>query len=836
MEKNMKKYNVTGMSCAACSARVEGAVSALEGVESCSVNLLLSTMSVEGEASPDEVIGAVERAGYGATLGDGEGSALSTKSRENVNNNSQKAEKKQMIRRLVASLILLLPLMYISMGHVMWGFPLPTLLAENPLAIALSQLLLSALVMVINQRFFINGFRGACHLAPNMDTLVSLGSGASFVYSVAVVFVMSAEVLSGGHAEHYLHGLYFESAAMILALITVGKLLELIAKGRTTDAVRSLMELSPKEATVIRDGREEVIPAEAVRVGDVFVIRPGDSIPADGVVIFGSGSVNESALTGESLPVDKTPGDKVLSATLNTSGYMRCEAVGVGSETAIAEVIRLVEEAQTTKAPISKVADRVSGIFVPAVLLISIVTLTLWWIFVGDFSYALGRAISVLVISCPCALGLATPVAVMVGSGVGARCGILYKSAEALELVGRARTVALDKTGTLTLGEPRVTDVYAVGISEGELLSYAASLESGSEHPLARAIVSYAGEDCARLEISDFEPLVGAGVRARVGDSLIVGGKHAYISTLTDIPEEAERIHVRLTGEGKTAMLFVRDSALIGIIAATDTPRPDAKEAISELHSLGIRTVMITGDNSRAAEAVAARVGIDEVVADVLPGGKEAAVRALSEEGRVIMVGDGINDSPAMTRADVGMAIGTGADIAIEAADVVLVGNSLSDIPRAVRLGRRVLKTIHENLFWAFIYNAIGIPLAAGVFGLTLSPMFGALAMSLSSFFVVMNALRLYTFKTSKNTPEAAELAKRSGEGKEKDNMKITLKIEGMMCPHCEARVKAALEAVEGVISADVSHKSGSAEVEVSDGVSAEILKETVTAAGYKAV
>ena len=835
----MKKYNVTGMSCAACSARVEKAVSALAGVESCSVNLLLSSMSVEGDASSDEVIGAVERAGYGASLVDGAESASSTKRPENVNNNSQKAEKRQMVIRLIASLILLIPLMYVSMGHVMWGFPLPTVLSENPIALALTELLLSALVMVINQRFFISGFRGAIHLSPNMDTLVSLGSGASFVYSVAVVFIMSAEALSGGHVEHYLHTLYFESAAMILALITVGKLLELIAKGRTTDAVRGLMELAPKEATVIRDGKEIVIPAEAVRVGELFVVRAGESIPADGVVVFGSGSVNEAALTGESLPVDKAVGDRVLSATVNTSGYMRCEATGVGAQTAISEVIRLVEDAQTTKAPISKVADRVSGIFVPAVLLVSIVTLSLWWIFGGDFSYALGRAISVLVISCPCALGLATPVAVMVGSGIGAKCGILYKSAEALELVGRAKVVALDKTGTLTLGEPRVTDVYPVGVSKGELLSYAASLESGSEHPLARAILSYAGDDFPRLDVSDFEPLVGAGVQAEVSGSLLVGGKHAYISTITEIPDAAEREHARLISEGKTAMLFVRDSELIGIIAVTDTPRPDAEAAVAELHSLGVKTVMITGDNRAAAEAVARGVGIDTVISDVMPGGKEEAVKKLSAEGRVIMVGDGINDSPAMTRADVGMAIGTGADIAIESADVVLVGSDLTDIPRAVRLGRRVLKTIHENLFLAFIYNAIGIPLAAGVFGLTLSPMFGAAAMSLSSFFVVMNALRLYTFKTDKtkkHEPVSAEVSAEAGEGKKIENMKITLKIEGMMCPHCEARVKAALEAVEGVISAEVSHKSGSAEVEVSDGVTAEILTATVVAAGYKVI
>jgi len=822
-----KRFIVTGMSCAACSARVERAVGGLPSVESCSVNLLTGDMAVVGEATDDEIISAVEKAGYGAALKDCNQDKVAKEAR-NANNNSQKAALYQMIARLVASILLLLPLMYISMGHVMWGAPLPSALAENALLLALIELLLCIAVMVVNQRFFISGYKGAVHLSPNMDTLVALGSGASFIYSVGVMFVMCYGAMRGEHIWHYLHGLYFESAAMILTLITVGKLLELLAKGRTTDAIRGLMELRPRVATVIRDGEERVIPADEMRVGDVFAVRAGDSIPADGVVIFGAGSVNEAALTGEPLPADKVVGDRVLAATVNASGYMRCEATGVGSETTLSGVIRLVEEASATKAPIAKLADKVSGIFVPAVLLISLITLSLHWIFGGDFSYALGRAISVLVISCPCALGLATPVAVMVGSGVGARCGILYKSAEALELVARARVVALDKTGTVTLGEPRVTEAVAFGIEKERLVAYAASIEAMSEHPLAAAIVEYAGDGAERYAVTDFRTEVGSGVYGKIEGRELYGGKLAYAATHAEIGAEAMAEYERISGRGATAMLFVLDGELIGIIAAEDSVRPEASETVAELHSLGLKAVMLTGDNRRAAESVAGELGIDEVYSELLPEDKAEIVRRLSAEGRVIMVGDGINDSPAMTSSDVGMAIGGGTDIAIESADVVLVGNSLTEISRAVRLGRRVLRTVRQNLFWAFIYNVIGIPLAAGLFGLALDPMYGAAAMSLSSFIVVMNALRIYGFGKNKKAARAAT------ENKGEEKMTCTIEIEGMMCPHCEARVKSAIESVDGVAFAEVSHKDGMARVTLSGGGDTGAVSSAIEAAGYK--
>lgn len=814
----MRSYNVTGMSCAACSARVEAAVSSLDGVNSCSVNLLTGTMQIDGAISDETVIAAVEAAGYGASL-------KGEKNAKNDNKTSQNKENKSIVARLAISIAILLPLMYLSMGYVMWGAPLPEIFDKNPLTVALGELLLSGIILVINQRFFISGVKAVINRSPNMDTLVSLGAGVSFIYSVYVVFRMCVEP----HNAHLLHGLYFESAAMILTLITVGKMLEARAKGKTTDAINSLIKLSPKTATVLRDGVEVKIPAAEVRVGDVFLVRPGESVAVDGVVLEGTSSVNEAALTGESIPADKQEGDRVLAATVNTTGFLKCRAEKVGDDTAIASVIKMVEDASATKAPIAKVADRVSGIFVPVVMAIAVLTFGIWMLTNGDFPHALERGISVLVISCPCALGLATPVAIMVGSGVGARLGILFKNAEALELTGRAKTVVLDKTGTITKGEPEVTDVIAISVGEDELVSIAVALESGSEHPLARAVCKYAEGRDSKISVSNFEALSGSGVRAILDGEEIYGGSYKFISTITDT-SSASSDYERLSGEGKTPLFFTKGGNLLGIIAVADAIREDSAGAVAQMKKMGMRVVMLTGDNARTAEAIGKAAGVDEVISDVLPDGKEAAIRALSEKERVIMVGDGINDAPALTRADVGMAIGGGTDIAIESANVVLMRDSLSDVFRAVRLGRSVLRNIYENLGWAFIYNLVGIPLAAGLFGLELDPMFGAAAMSLSSFSVVMNALRLNTFagkynKTKKNNKKEA-----------KETMKITMKIKGMMCPHCEARVRDVLSALDCVEIAEVSHKDGTAIVTPRGDCDKELLSSTVEAAGYTVV
>ena len=815
----MKRFNVTGMSCAACSARVERAVSSLPGVDRCSVNLLGASMVVEGEASEEKIISAVVAAGYGASV----------KNSVKVNETLQNGQKPFLYRRLIGSAVLLVFLMYISMGAVMWGTPLPRFLESRPMLIGIIEMLLAAAVMVINRRFFINGVRGIINLAPNMDTLVALGSGVAFVYSaVTLVFMAGA----GEHAVHYLHGLYFESAAMIPALITVGKTLEERAKGRTASAVRELMELAPRSATVLRDGVECVVPVGEVAVGDIFLVRPGESVPVDGVVIFGTSAVSEAALTGESVPVDKAAGDSVLAATVNTSGFLKCEATRVGDDTAIASVIRLVDEASSTKAPIARLADKVSGVFVPFVMALSLITLLVWWLVRADFGFALSRAIAVLVISCPCALGLATPVAIMVGSGVGAKLGVLFKNAEALELVGRARVIALDKTGTVTYGMPRVTDVIALGADEAELLRAALAVEKNSEHPLARAVVEYAEKYATREEVSDFEALVGSGVRARLGRARIEAGKLSFIRSVASVSDEAVDISERLSGEGKTPLFFAMDGRLLGIIAVADSVREDTKYAIDELKKLGMRVVMLTGDSERCARAVAREAGIDEVLAELLPADKAEAVRSLSAEARVIMVGDGINDSPALTAADVGMAIGGGTDVAIESANVVLVRDSLSDAVRAIRLGRAVLGNIKENLFWAFAYNAVSIPFAAGVFGLSPSPMIGAAAMSLSSITVVMNALRLgllsdkYAGKSEDNDNNNLQ--------NEDKNMEIVIKIDGMMCPHCEARVKKILESFDFVESAVADWKEKRAVVKTTAEPDLDALCRAITDDGYE--
>ena len=810
----MRKYRVTGMSCAACSARVERAVSALSAVDSCSVNLLSATLSVEGTASEGEIIAAVERAGYGIESA-------------KVKPRSDKSEERLIIARLTVSAAILLPLMYLSMGYTMWGFPLPNFLESNPIAIALIQMVLSAAVMLINRRFFINGFTGLLRGAPNMDTLVSLGSAASFIYSVGVIFTMG-----DAHAAHgALHGLYFESAAMILVLITVGKLLEARAKGRTTDAIERLVDLSPKRATVIRDGREIEIAAEEIVKGDIFLVRAGENIAVDGVVIEGMATVVEAALTGESMPIEKSVGARVFGATSCRQGFLRCEATEVGEDTVIASVIRLVSDATASKAPIAKLADKVAGIFVPVVMIIAAVTTAIWWIFgSAGFGYALARGISVLVISCPCSLGLATPVAIMVGSGVGAGRGILFKTAESLELSGRARIVAFDKTGTLTEGEPTVTDVIPTAdVTESEIILLAASLEHASEHPLARAIVRRANG--AKLNtVGDFEAKVGFGVTGKIENRALACGNLTFISTIAKIDGEAEHVCERLADEGKTPMLIARDGVLIGILAARDGIKSGAKEAVAALAEMGIRVVMLTGDNERTARAIADELGVREVYAGALPADKERTLGELSAEGRVIMVGDGINDSPALASADVGMAIGGGTDIAIDSADVVLAGSSLTAVPEAIALSRATLRNIKENLFWAFIYNTVGIPVAAGalipLFNIELSPMLGALAMSLSSFCVVCNALRLNFFKFNKNNNKTIE--------KEVKKMTKTMKIEGMMCPHCEARVKSTLEGLAGVESADVSHKSGTAVLTLAADISDATLTDVITAQGYK--
>ena len=836
----MRKFDISGMSCAACSARVEKAVSSLSGVESCSVNLLTNSMTLDGEVNDSEVISAVEKAGYGARIA-GEKTAKNT---ENDNNSLQNTEKKAVLQRLISSAVILIPLMYISMGVTMLDLPLPAFLPSSPLTLAIYQLLLSGIILVINKKFFISGIKGALHLAPNMDTLVSLGSLASYIYSIVQVIVMSETVSVGGEAGHYLHSLYFESAAMILVLITLGKLLEAIAKGRTTSAVKSLMDLSPKTATVIREGKEVEIPASELKIGDTFILRPGDRIPADGSVIEGESSIDEAMLTGESVPVEKRIGDKVFSGTVNGRGFLKCRAEGVGENTTIASIIRLVEDASASKAPISKLADRVSGIFVPIVILIALLSFSVWLLLGAEVGAALSRGISVLVISCPCALGLATPVAIMVGSGVGAKMGLLYKSAEALELMGRAEYIALDKTGTVTRGKMSVSGVYPLGLSEGELTDIAYSLESKSEHPLALAVREYAEGKGKILPASDFEAIPGGGVRATLSGKEVFGGSYKFISQKATVGEEAGELYERLSKEGKTPIFFASEGKILGAIGISDTIRSDSREAIGLLKKMKLKTVMLTGDNENTAAAIAKAAEIDEVRASLLPADKERAVRELCERGRVVMVGDGINDSPSLASADVGVAIGGGTDIAIESADVVLVRDTLMGVVNAARLGRATLKNIKENLFWAFIYNLIGIPVAAGALsplGIEMTPMLGAFAMSLSSLFVVCNALRLGRFReiTVENKEKTVKTEKKTiekTEEKEEEKMTVTLKIEGMMCPHCEGRVKKALEAVSGVISADVSHERGDALVEVSDGVTKEVLSAAVSAQGYDVV
>ncbi len=820
------------MSCAACSARVEKAVSSLDGVESCAVNLLTNSMTVEGNIDDEIIISAVEGAGYGASVADSDKS-VSKSAREAL----EDKETPRLIKRLVWSLGFLLVLMYISMGHIMWGWPLPELM-RSPILLAVLQGILALIIMIINRKFFINGAKGVLHLSPNMDTLVSLGSGASFIYSAVLTVLIIIAATNGDHetAHTYLHGLYFESAAMILALITLGKLLEAYSKGRTTDALRALMDLAPKKAIVIIDGREVEIPAEDVKVGDIFAVRPGESFPVDGVVLEGVSAVDESALTGESIPVDKTIGDSVSAATINKSGYLVCRAEKIGSETALAKIIKMVSDASATKAPIAKIADKVSGVFVPVVIVISLITTVVWLIVEQNIGYALARGISVLVISCPCALGLATPVAIMVGSGMGAKNGILFKTAQSLQQTGRAEIVILDKTGTITKGTPEVTDIWtAENVSQNQLLSVAYSLEKKSEHPLARAIIS----KCEKLELSapdaeSFYALVGSGVQGTVEGKDAFGGSLKLIGGKISISPDAQKVAEDYAEQGKTPLLFCLDGELLGIIAVADSIKGDSAEAISQLHGMGIKTVMLTGDNARTAKAVANAVGVDEVISDVLPDGKEAVVRKYKREGCVIMVGDGINDAPALTSADIGVAIGTGTDIAIDAADVVLMKSELMDVPAAIRLSRRVLTNIKENLFWAFIYNIIGIPLAAGVWihllGWELSPMFGAAAMSLSSFCVVSNALRLNLANIYCPKNDKTIKSKRKQENKE---MTRTIHIVGMMCPHCEARVKKYLEAVEGVLSAEVSHEKGTAVVTTNGSVSDETLTKTVVDLDY---
>ncbi|MBQ6797963.1 MAG: heavy metal translocating P-type ATPase [Oscillospiraceae bacterium] len=824
----MEQYQVTGMSCAACSARVEKAVSAVPGVTACSVSLLTNSMGVEGTASAQDIIAAVQAAGYGAAP---RGSAPAAAAAEA--DPLEDRETPVLKRRLFASLGFLLVLMYLSMGHTMWGWPLPAFFEGNPIAIGLTQLLLSAIVMLINQKFFRSGFKALWNKAPNMDTLVALGSAASFVYSVYALFAMTADP---AEAAHWLHEFYFESAAMILTLITVGKMLEARSKGKTTDALKGLMKLAPKTACVIRDGAEVTVPIEEVHRGDIFVVRPGENIPVDGVVLEGSSAVNEAALTGESIPVDKTVGDGVSAATTNRSGFLKCEATRVGEDTTLSQIIRMVSDAAATKAPIAKVADRVSGIFVPTVITIAAITLVVWLCLGQTAGYALARAISVLVISCPCALGLATPVAIMVGSGVGARSGILFKTAVSLEETGKISIVALDKTGTITSGEPRVTDVIpAEGLTEEGLLRLAYALERKSEHPLATAIIRRAEElDLDAVEVTDFQAMPGNGLKALMGDAVLCGGNLSFIRNYTEVPATLQVTADRLAEAGKTPLYFCAEGRLAGIIAVADVIKTDSPQAIHELQNMGIRVVMLTGDNERTAKAIGRQAGVDEVIAGVLPDGKEAVIRSLQKKGKVAMVGDGINDAPALTRADIGIAIGAGADVAIDAADVVLMHSRLSDVPAAIRLSRAALRNIHENLFWAFFYNSIGIPLAAGAFvalGLTLNPMFGAAAMSLSSFCVVSNALRLNLI--SIHDPKRDKPRREFKLKKEKKPMTKTMHIEGMMCPHCEARVKKTLEALPEVTSAEVSHTAGTAIVTLSAPIADEVLKQAIEAQDY---
>ena len=885
----MKQYTVTGMSCAACSSRVEKAVSKVPGVTACSVSLLTNSMGVEGDVPPETVIHAVEDAGYGASL-KGQGTAAQAQSASEAEDALKDRETPVLKHRLIASMGFLAVLMYMSMGHMMWGWPLPHFMDGNHVAMGLLQLLLAGIIMVINQKFFISGFKGLLHRAPNMDTLVALGSGASFIYSTYALFAMTDAQLKGNDTAvmSYMHEFYFESAAMILALITVGKMLEARSKGKTTDALKGLMKLAPKTAVIIRDGVETKVPIEEVKKGDVFVVRPGENIPVDGVVLEGTSAVNEAALTGESIPVDKAQGDPVSAATVNQSGYLRCEATRVGEDTSLSQIIRMVSDAAATKAPIAKIADRVSGVFVPAVITIAVVTTIVWLLAGQTFGFALARGISVLVISCPCALGLATPVAIMVGNGMGAKNGILFKTAVSLEETGKMDIVALDKTGTITSGEPRVTDVIpSGGVTEKELVSLALSLEKKSEHPLAKAVLLYAKEQQIDApEAADFQALPGNGLSGTLDGASLAGGSFSYISGHTTVSAQEQASFERLASEGKTPLCFMKNGRLAGMIAVADVIKEDSPQAVKELQNMGIRVVMLTGDNERTARAIGAQAGVDEVIAGVLPDGKESVIRSLKEQGKVAMVGDGINDAPALTRADIGIAIGAGTDIAIDAADVVLMKSRLSDVPAAIRLSRATLRNIHENLFWAFFYNVVGIPLAAGlwypIFGWKLNPMFGAAAMSLSSFCVVTNALRLNLFKmhdASKDHPMRKRAEKAANKGGDKaenagavrtgaedtrsigqtanenetvskemqksENQKNhinmegitmtkTMNIEGMMCGHCEARVKKALEALAGVESAEVSHEKGTAVVSMSADVADDTLKEAVEAQDYK--
>ena len=829
----MTQYNVTGMSCAACVARVEKAVLSVGGVASCAVSLLTNSMGVEGSAPPEEVIAAVAKAGYGASLKGGEKQAAQTAGEDALAD----TETPRMARRLAVSVVFLLVLMYLSMGHMMWGWPLPAAIAHNHVAMGLIQLLLTVVIMVVNQRFFTSGFKALWKRAPNMDSLVALGASAAFVWSVYVLFAMTDALNRGDSAAvmDWMMQFYFESAATILTLITVGKTLEARSKGRTTDALKSLMRLAPKTATVVRDGAETAVPVEQVQKGEVFVVRPGEAVPVDGVVLEGSGAVNEAALTGESIPVDKAPGDHVSAGTINQSGFLRCEAARVGEDTTLSQIIRMVSDAAATKAPIARIADKVAAVFVPAVIGVALVTLIVWLLIGRGAGYALARAISVLVISCPCALGLATPVAIMVGSGVGARNGVLFKTAAALEEAGRVTVVALDKTGTITAGEPRVTDICpAGGVGEAELLRCAAALEAPSEHPLAKAVVALGRERGldAGIAVTEFRALAGNGVAGTLDGAALLGGSGKFIGEQTRLPREMEALSEKLSGQGKTPLFFLRDGIFLGVIAVADVLKEDSPAAVAELKELGVRVVMLTGDNERTARAIGDAAGVDEVVAGVLPEGKETEIRALAETGaRVCMVGDGVNDAPALTRAGLGVAIGAGTDVAIDAADVVLMKSDLADVPMALRLGRATLRNIRQNLFWAFIYNVIGIPLAAGALiplGLTLSPDFGALAMSLSSVCVVGNALRLNFFRVRKH-PSTVERSE-----KVMANNSTTVRIEGMMCPHCEAAVTKALSAVSGVTVLSVSHEKGAAEVTRNDLVTDAALTAAVTGAGYQ--
>ena len=836
----MEQYSVTGMSCAACSARVEKAVSKLPGVTSCSVSLLTNSMGVEGTASPQEIIAAVQNAGYGAEL---KNNSAAPRTEESTEDTLKDTETPLLRRRFFVSLAFLLVLMYASMGHMMWGWPLPSFFTGNHVAMGLAQLLLTVIIMTINQKFFISGVKSLLHRAPNMDALVALGASAAFAYSTFALFAMTDAQAHGDMAAMmvYMDDFYFESAATILTLITLGKWLEARSKGRTTDALKGLMKLAPKTAVLLRDGVETTVPIGQVKMGDRFVVRPGEQIPVDGVVAEGSSAVNEASLTGESIPVDKAPGDAVSAGTLNQSGFLCCEATRVGEDTTLSQIIRMVSDAAATKAPIAKISDKVSGIFVPAVIGVAAVTFAVWMLVGQTVGFSLARAISVLVISCPCALGLATPVAIMVGNGMGAKNGVLFKTAASLEETGRAQIVALDKTGTITRGEPRVTDLLpAPGVTEHDLLQLAGTLEQRSEHPLAKAILHKAEEiDLPTQEITDFQALPGNGLTAVSGGQTLYGGNYAMISRYTQVSAELKKASERFAEEGKTPLFFARGDALVGIIAVADVLKEDSPRAIRELQAMGMQVVMLTGDNERTAKAIGAQAGVDRVIAGVLPDGKEAVIRSLKQQGKVIMVGDGINDAPALTSADIGVAIGAGTDVAIDAADVVLMKSRLTDVPAAIRLSRATLRNIHENLFWAFLYNVIGIPLAAGVFinlfGWQLNPMYGAAAMSLSSFCVVTNALRLNLFQMQDAKHDKKRKQKQIKKiEKEAIHMEKTLKIEGMMCGHCEARVKKALEAIDGVQQATVSHLNGTAVVTLAKDVPADVLKQAVEAQDYK--